>query len=324
MRKLLLGTTALAAAATLSANAALAGNDNVSISGYFEWSYLSVGSEIASKDGTSFGQDSEIKMSFTNKTDSGLTIGFVTEFETDKASSGVSDDNYMTISGGFGKLTLGELDGVTDQYGIAASDLPAEEIYTGEPTDMVTENADGGSAGGETNKISYHIPAMGGLTGGASYTNGGVAGNTDATEYAAKYTMDAGGAGISIAGAVGSQDVAGAHDLDHQVIGASFTSGALTVNLSQAQYEDADQTEETNGAAVKFAMGEMTLVGYTTKLEDDLSSEEYSVTGVELQYTIASGLTAYIDIEDYDYKIGTSGNTADTGTASKLTIKGSF
>jgi hypothetical protein len=37
MRKLLLGTTALAAAATLSANAALA---DVSISGATEWHYI--------------------------------------------------------------------------------------------------------------------------------------------------------------------------------------------------------------------------------------------------------------------------------------------
>ena len=36
MRKLLLGTTALAAAATLTANAALA---DVSISGMIEWNY---------------------------------------------------------------------------------------------------------------------------------------------------------------------------------------------------------------------------------------------------------------------------------------------
>jgi hypothetical protein len=38
MRKLLLGTTALAAAASLSANTALA---DVSLSGYFEWAYNS-------------------------------------------------------------------------------------------------------------------------------------------------------------------------------------------------------------------------------------------------------------------------------------------
>ena len=44
MRKLLLGTTALAAAATLSANVAIA---DVSISGYYEWKYQSRGSDVA-------------------------------------------------------------------------------------------------------------------------------------------------------------------------------------------------------------------------------------------------------------------------------------
>ena len=52
MRKLLLGTTALAAAATLSANAALA---DVSISGYYEWKYQSRSSNVTANDGTTFG-----------------------------------------------------------------------------------------------------------------------------------------------------------------------------------------------------------------------------------------------------------------------------
>ena len=79
MRKLLLSTTALAAAATRSANAALA---DVSISGYFEWDYQNIDSTISGNNGTTFGQDSEVKMVFTNKTDSGLTIAFQTEFQT--------------------------------------------------------------------------------------------------------------------------------------------------------------------------------------------------------------------------------------------------
>ena len=62
MRKLLLGTTALAAAATLSANVAVA---DVSISGYYEWNYMSKSSDITANDGTTFGSDSEIKFSFT-------------------------------------------------------------------------------------------------------------------------------------------------------------------------------------------------------------------------------------------------------------------
>ena len=36
------------------------------------------------------------------------------------------------------------------------------------------------------------------------------------------------------------------------------------------------------------------------------------------------GLSAIVNVEDYDYKAGTSGNTADSGTHSKLTIKATF
>ena len=56
MRKLLLGTTALAAAATLSANAIA----DISISGYYEWKYQSRSSNITTNDGTTFANDSEI------------------------------------------------------------------------------------------------------------------------------------------------------------------------------------------------------------------------------------------------------------------------
>ena len=61
-----------------------------------------------------------------------------------------------------------------------------------------------------------------------------------------------------------------------------------------------------------------------SEVEDDLSTEEYTNTGAEIQYTIASGLKAIINVEDYDYKKGTSSGTSDNGTASKLTIKASF
>ena len=83
MRKLLLGTTALAAAATLSANAALA---DVSISGMIEWSYDSRSSNVAANNGTSFGQDSDMQIKFSNKTDSGLTLDMLVDFDTDRTT----------------------------------------------------------------------------------------------------------------------------------------------------------------------------------------------------------------------------------------------
>ena len=54
----------------------------------------------------------------------------------------------------------------------------------------------------------------------------------------------------------------------------------------------------------------MKVGAYTFKSEDDLDAgEEYSRNGMEVQYSIASGLTAYVNIDDYDYKEGTSDGT---------------
>ena len=64
MRKLLLGTTALAAAATLTANAALA---DVSISGGAEWKYTSRSSNATANDGTTFASDNTMTIKFNNK-----------------------------------------------------------------------------------------------------------------------------------------------------------------------------------------------------------------------------------------------------------------
>ena len=323
MRKLLLGTTALAAAATLSANAALA---DVSISGYYEWKMESHSSDIASQDGTSFANDSEIKFTFSNKTDSGLSIGMVTELESDDGDTAVNESS-LSIAGGFGKIVLGGNDGVGDNYGVSSTDLPAEEVYATSTTDGLTIlNSDINGLSGDANKIAYHLPAMGGLTAGVSYTDSGEAGSTDTTEVGFKYSMEAGGAGITIGGATGTTEAA-TTDTDSQVLGVKVTSGNISAVVSQATYEAASSVdEESNGASVQFKVSDgMTFTVHTAKTESANDSQEYTNTGAEIAYTIASGLTAYVNVEDYDYKVGTStGNTADSGTVSKLTIKATF
>ena len=323
MRKLLLSTTALAAAATLSANTAIA---DISISGYYEWKYTSQSSDITTQDGTSFSNDSEIKFSFTNKTDSGLTIGMVTELESDDGDTAINEGS-MSISGGFGKLVLGGNDGVGDDYGVASTDLPGEEIYATGTDTLTILNADISGMSGDSNKISYHLPAMGGLTAGISYMDSGVAGSADSTEVGVKYGMSTGGAAITLGGATATTENS-TQDIDSQVIGVKVASGNITAAVSQATYEASNTDEESTGASVQFKVSDaMTFTVHTAETDDSTSNEEYSNTGAEITYTIASGLTAYLNVEDYDYKIGSgsgAGTTADSGTASKLTIKATF
>ena len=325
MRKLLLGTTALAAAATLSANVAVA---DVSIAGFIEWEYQSRSSNITALDGTSNNTDADIKFKFSNKTDSGLTVGYYAEMNSDGADDAASiEESYLHISGGFGKIVLGTDDGVGDYYGVASSDLPGEEINaTSNSTSITITNADYSNLSSNSQVMSYHLPAMGGLTGGISYFNSGATGATDSTEVAFRYAMDAGGANITLGGATGTKDVSGAQDTDTQVIGVKVTAGNISVAASQSTHEAAGSDEESNGFSAQFKVSDaMTLIGYTTETEDSSAGDEYSNAGVEVKYSIASGLTAFLNVEDYDYKVGTSsGNTADSGTVSTLTIQATF
>ena len=347
MRKLLLGTTALAAAATLSANVAVA---DVSISGYYEWKYQSTSSDITANDGTTFGSDSEIKFSFSNKTDSGLTLGMTTEMLSDGGDTTI-DESSLSISGGFGKIVLGQNDGASLDYEVVSTSLPGEEIYagTGDDNDMKIVNAAMPNLTLDSNKISYHLPAMGGLTAGVSFTNSGNAGATDTTEFGAKYSMDAGGASVTIGAATATQE-ASSQDVDTQVMGIKVSSGNITAAVSQSTYERAGTAlvaavacsssanfvaavpatdaadEESVGAAVSFKVNDgMTITLHTAETDDGVTTESYSNSGIEIAYTIASGLKATINVEDYDYKAGNSANNTDNaGTASKFTINAAF
>jgi hypothetical protein len=320
MRKLLLGTTAFAAAATMTANVAVA---DVAISGSYEFPYKSQSSIITALDGTTFATDSEVVLSFTNKTDSGLTVGMVTEIESDDADSAINEGS-MSISGGFGKLVLGGNDGAANNYSTIALSLIQEEMMdVGNSASINMKNTE--VAGSDATKVSYHLPAMGGLTAGASFTNASAAGNADTTEFGFKYAMDAGGAAITIGGGTSTLENS-TQDVDAQNLGITVVSGDISVGLSQGSYEGSSIDENSTSAAVSFKVSDvMTIGAHTTEVEDDSTSEELQVTGAELAYTIAPGLSAVINVEDYDYKVGTySGNNADSGTSSKLTIKASF
>jgi hypothetical protein len=309
-------------------NAAVA--DGPSVSGYYEWTYNSRSSNqntgATSLDGTSFGSDSEITFKFSNKTDSGLTVGMVTEFETDDTNSAVNESSIY-ISGGFGKVVLGGNDGVGDNYGIGASDLIAEDTRPSVVSASIGTSSDITMGDGDANKIAYHLPAMGGLTVGASYADSGSKEtSTDTTSFGARYAMDAGGNAVTLGFATQTTEAA-TTDTDSQNLGIKIVSGNMSFAVAQSSVESAADDYDTMGASVSYTMANgMVLGAYTMKSEDDKDvNEEYTASGVEVQYTIAAGLKAYINVDDYEYTPGTSDTTtSDSGTNSKLTIKATF
>ncbi len=327
MRKLLLGTTALAAAATISANAALA---DVSISGGYEFKYLSRSSNDSTVDGTSFAHgDNDLIINFSSKTDSGLTLGYRYDFTavSSDAMTHTADENSLSISGGFGKIVLGTDDDASDSYGVAEMDLIAEEPTASTTNSSIRRNSDLGST--DAMKVAYHMPAMGGLTAGVSHADSGANGTTDSVSYGAKYSMDAGGAAITLGYATKTTENA-TQDQDDTNMGVKIVSGDISLIISQGQYEASDEDIESQGAAISYKMPNgMTIGAFSFKSEDDLDvGEEYTASGAEVQYSIASGLTAVITVVDYDYKVTAANHeatpVADSGTMSQLTLKTSF
>ena len=327
MRKLLLGTTALAAAATISANAALA---DVSISGTYEFKYLSRSSNDTAVDGTSFTHgDNDLIINFTSKTDSGLDLTYRYDFGavTGDGMGHTADENSLTIAGGFGKLVLGTDDDAADSYNIDEMDLIAEEPTAGTTNSSIRRNSAISST--DAMKVAYHLPAIGGLTAGASFADSGANGTADITTYGAKYGMSAGGANITLGYATKTTENA-TQDMDDTNMGLKVSQGDLSLIISQGQYEANDEDIESQGAAISYKMPNgMTIGAFTFKSEDDLDvGEEYSASGAEVQYSIASGLTAVITVIDYDYKVTAANHeatpVADSGTMSQLTLKTSF
>ena len=324
MRKYLLSTSALAGAALLSSVAVA----DVNVSGYMEWEMISGDTDNAATDGTSMAINNEVNIDFTNKTDSGLTITFNTDLDTD---SGSVDDNSMSISGGFGKIVVGETDGAEDVYAFHGASFPSEEhnMSATLDTDNDIMTATGAQLTGNTNKISYHLPAMNGLTAGISFQDSGANTSTDLTEFGANYSMEAGGAAITLGYTSATQEGA-TKDSDATTIGVKIVMGGVSFIANQATVDTATDDETGNSFGISYGLPNgMTLNASTMTAEDDGATdlgEEYSVNHYELVYPVTSGLSMLLNVSDYDYKTGTGNNekTADSGTISSVMLKASF
>jgi hypothetical protein len=328
MRKLLLTSSALVAAASISSYAVA----DVSVTGGFEWKYIQQAADQTTKDGDDFSMDNEIVISFSNKTDSGLTIGGKMElgnYADDTANTtAVIDESVLTISGGFGTFRLGSEDSIHETFGVTEVDLIDEEgngRYTG---NTISGNA-GEQGSTDTNKIAYITPAMGGFKAGISVEDSGSGTMaSDMTAMGASYTMPLADGSLLIEYNQSTKD--GTTDIDTTNMGAQFSMGAMSLIVSSMTKEQGTTNdEEGTGFAIKYDMGGgMTIAASTTEVEDTATTsggenEKYTANIGEVVYTVAPGLKAKVTYTDYEYKDG--GATGDdSGQITQLTLTAAF
>jgi len=332
MRKLLLSTSALVAAASISSYAVA----DVSVSGGFEWRYTSISSGVAADDGTEVGQDNEIVISFSNKTDSGLTVGGKFEMDVDAANA-TTDESVLTIGGGFGTVRLGQEDSINESFGIGEHDLIDEDISQLPTNASIVTNA-GESGSNDNNKIAYVTPSMGGFQAGYSVADSGTAvQSTDQTAVGASYTMPMSGGSLMIRYNKQSTDGTTTGETEASNYGAKLTMGAASVIVAHGESTigaGSGQTDdrEANGISVRYNMGGGISIGASTlTAEDDKDkttagvAEKYTANIAEVSYTVAPGLSAKVTYLDYDYENGGEASAVDdSGSITQLTITAAF
>jgi hypothetical protein len=330
MRKLLLTSSALVAAASISSYAVA----DVSVTGAFEWTYSSTSSNLAATDGDAQGIDNELTIKFTNKTDSGLTITGVYDMDAD---AGTRDETWMSVAGGFGSIKLGIDEGANSDFGIGEHDLIDEDLSVVMGSSSIVTNS-GESGAADTNKINYTTPSMGGFRAGYSiYDSGTADAATDQIAMGAEYTMPMGDGSMMIRYNKQTTDGTTATETEGSNYGVKVTMGAFSAIASRGEStigSGAGQTDDriADGIGIKYDLGGgMTIAATTMKAEDDkdvsgTQGEEYSANIAEVVYTVAPGLKAKVTYLDYDYKKGGESAAAsnDSGSKTQLTLSASF
>ena len=242
MRRLLYGTTALVGAGMVAAGPAAAQNGpewNVSVNGYMNefFGFGDVdddnpgGVGERNLNGTGHFDDGEIHFNFAITLDNGVDVGGQVQLEAFTSGDQI-DENYLFVSGSFGRLVLGSENaaaylmhpgapnvGVPINSGWITSFVDDQAVHTtGFRHPALSTFIDWGN---DENRATYFTPRIAGFQLGASYTPcvtgtgtganfpavctdgngaGGVAEGTDQVSVGANFARDFNGISVSIGG----------------------------------------------------------------------------------------------------------------------------
>jgi hypothetical protein len=295
MRKILLASTALVALTSVSAMAA-----DISISGSTNFTYLNdtAGSPT---DESSFGVESDIAISFSATTDSGISTTMTYGFDD---ADGAADDANATMSGDFGSIMI--VNSALDGNYVSGMDETFDTVAEGsqEATTL------GGVAG---DSIGYKFPTLvDGMMIAVQHANED---GSESFGYGVSY--DAGMAKVSMAKIANNTE-------EHSSVSLTTTVAGISLAIEQNKTEVTEGTvdeDETTAYGASYAMDGITLSyeAGSTKDEDGSSQGDYAQFAVT--YAIAPGIAAVFtssEVNDED------GSGADDVESTDLQLQLSF
>jgi len=253
MRKVLLATTALVAFGGITA-----ANADISISGNYEWEYTQTDA------GSTFGDDGHINIKGVIAADNGVTYTAMTTFgggsdrttggvtDTDEATGGTGvgiENNYIQVTGDFGTVYLGDVDGNSAASLMDGALGRNKDIET--QLGLGTEATHNGTAdtavfldGGAD--IIYMSPSVGGLQIGmsADLTDSDASTTDGAVDMAVTYSM----AGVSLFASSTSGQA-----FDESNFGVSASLAGLNIGVG-SRSEGGTSQAKSNDVGVNYTL----------------------------------------------------------------------
>ena len=299
MRKILLASTALVALTSVSAMAA-----DVTISGSASLIYKTDDNNEPSNGDTgsasTMSSETDVNISFSNTTDSGLTATLNAGFD----ESDVTDDATATISGDVGaiKIALAPTSGVDSNYVVSY-----DETY-----DKAGEGTGGeafGLGGATGESIGYQLPSVvDGLTLAVQHSN-----EDDSESFGYGASFDAGVAKIGYAKMA-------TNTTEYTTINLSGSVSGLGFGIEQNKVEEGTSQDEATLWGISYSMDAITLA-YESGAAENESGDVEDYSQIAVSYAVAPGITTVItssEVNDVD------GNNAADVEELEIQLKLSF
>ena len=319
MKKILLGSTALIAAVTLSMPASAAEKIRLGLGGKLEQYFGVVSQDDApgfDPTVTGINTDTEVYFSGATTLDNGLTVGAMIQLEAQTNSTTNADEQYAYIEGAFGRIIAGQKDGVltqlaheAPQYGLADDDVAA--FFN--PGNLLTNYNRGvdTTLGGQDNaSVSYISPSMAGFTVGATFmpnVNGALQANTETelhNQWEVGLAYNGEFSGFSIGADASYIEASGASAADAEdpwgwraglIVGyAGFQVGGSVLQLEDAA-GNAGEDSLTWNAGVGYKTGPygVSVVYLESDFDDPVTNDnsEYRQVSLHGSYAMGPGVT---------------------------------
>ena len=340
MKNQLLAGTAFAAATMLVAGGALAADKkmmkpSISVGGFFNHEVGGILDRTEETTTTAGGAttkmndevetsaidsrtDAEVHFKGSAMLDNGISISARVELEGDTDAKDQIDETFMTISGSFGQITLGNDDNAADKLlgptnGSWATNVGSNPFLRGISWvgDASGLSRYSGLGVGDSNKVTYISPKLGGFSVGMSYIPAYGEEGSNANPDISAVTHDglagaiaySGSFGdVSIGGGVGmrtTQAMDGSGDNDDQswAVSGKLGFGPLTVAAAYRQQTDpVPSRQDIVDAGVRYVQGSnsFSVTGVHSRADD--SDAELTIVIASYARSLGAGVTLHTDL----------------------------